>query len=583
MLTILPQKFLRSNRWLLLAMLVSLHLVLWLGIGSIWSRLILLSHLGFFLLWQPLWRGERELSLGGFVFIASASVMIVFWLNWWMLAFWLAGLFSLVGGRVFAFQARWLRILYLAVMVYLLAALLLWVGPFLFALPDAARLDSVAIHLDSMGEGVRSIANVALLFFMMGALFMPSGAEHAESAHAVDFVYSLLLFLLLALLVLGSLAFMTLAHVGYWEALLRMLFLMALMLFALAWLWSPRYGFTGLQPLFSRYVLNVGTPFESWLRQLAETAQREQTPAAFLAQATVDLAALPWLSGVAWRVGNDTGSLGKTSKHPVEVEVQDLRLTLYSKQAVAPSMLLHVHLLTELLGHFYQAKRREQRLREVTRLQAVYETGARLTHDLKNMLQSLLALTAIAQNREQNALPLLWRQLPALTQRIELTLAKLKAPQQEDEAVLLSLAAWWENLRQRHQHQAIEWKCEGALTDRKIPAALFDCVADNLIDNAVNKSLLQPGILIRVALQEKPFSLSVSDSGRAIPVLLARQLLETVAPSESGLGIGLYQAARWSQQLGYKLELRENTEGSVCFGLSASSEAPPPEKTPGRA
>ncbi len=569
----MPQKLLRSNRWLLLAMLVSLHLALWLGVDNLWSRLILLSHLGFFLLWQPLWRGERELSLGGFVFIASASVMIVLWLNWWMLAFWLAGLFSLVGGRIFAFQARWLRILYLAVMVYLLTALLLWVGPYLFALPDAAHLGNVAMHLDSMGEGVRSIANVALLFFMMGALFMPSGAEHAESAHAVDFVYSLLLFLLLALLVLGSLAFMTLAQVGYWEALLRMLFLMALMLFALAWLWSPRYGFTGLQPLFSRYVLNVGTPFESWLRQLAETAQREQTPAAFLAQATVDLAALPWLSGVSWRVGNDTGSLGKISKYPVEVKVQDLHLVLYSKQAIAPSMLLHVHLLTELLGHFYQAKRREQRLREVTRLQAVYETGARLTHDLKNMLQSLLALTAIAQNREQNALPLLWRQLPALTQRIELTLAKLKVPQQEEEAVLQPLFVWWENLRQRHQHQAIEWKCEGMPGDKKIPAALFDCVADNLIDNASNKRQQQPGILIRVALQEQPFLLSVFDSGRAIPVPLARQLLETVVPSESGLGIGLYQAARWSQQLGYKLVLRENVDGAVCFGLVASSES----------
>ncbi|TXT27036.1 MAG: ATP-binding region ATPase domain protein [Gallionellaceae bacterium] len=569
MLTVLPRKLLLSNRWLLLAMLVSLHLALWLGVDNIWARPILLSHLGFFLLWQPLWRGERELNFGGVAFIAGASAMIVLWLNWWMLAFWLAGLFALVGGRVFAFQARWLRILYLAVMAYLLAALLLWVAPYLFA-AQGAHLGDAILHLDSMGGGARSIVSGMLLFFLAGVLFVPVASEQAEATHAVDFIYSLLLFMLLTLLVLGSLAFMTLAHTGYLEALLRTLFLMALVLFALAWLWNPRFGFTGLQPLFSRYVLNVGTPFESWLRQLAETAQREQSPAAFLAQATVDLAALPWLSGVTWRVDKDTGSLGKSSQHSIEVEVQDLRLTLYSKQTIAPSMLLHIHLLTELLGHFYQAKRREQRLREVTRLQTVYETGARLTHDLKNMLQSLLALTAIAQSREQNALPLLWRQLPALSQRIELILSKLKAPQQEDGAASQPLAAWWENLRQRHQHQAIVWECAVAPGDRNIPAPLFDCVADNLIDNAANKRLHQPGIPIRVTLCEQPFSFSVGDGGSAIPEPLAHQLLQTVVSSENGLGIGLYQAARWSQQLGYRLVLRENTEGAVCFELAAS-------------
>ena len=544
-----------------------MHLALWLGVDNIWARPILLCHLGLFLLWQPLWRGESELSSGGIAFIASASGMIVLWLNWWMLAFWLAGLFALVGGRVFAFHARWLRILYLTVMVYLLAVLLLWVAPYLFAV-HGDHVHSALMHLDSSDQGTRSLIGTVLLFFLLGILFMPVESDQAESAHAVDFVYSLMLFMLLTLLVLGSLAFMTLAHVEYLEALLRTLFIMALGLFALGWLWNPHFGFTGLQPLFSRYVLNVGTPFESWLRQLAETAQYEQSPTAFLAQATVDLAALPWLSGVTWRVDKDSGSLGKSSPHFIEVEVQDLHLTLYSKQAIAPSMLLHVHLLTELLGHFYQAKRREQRLREVARLQAVYETGARLTHDLKNMLQSLLSLTAIAQNREQkNTLPLLWRQLPVLSQRIELILSKLKAPQPEDEASLQPLAAWWENLRQRQQHQAIIWKCEGTLTDQKIPAALFDCVADNLIDNAGNKRLQQPDISIRVTLREQPFSLTVCDGGSAIPAALAHQLLQTVVPSENGLGIGLYQAARWSQQLGYQLVLRENVEGRVCFEL----------------
>ena len=560
-------KLFLSSRWLLFAMLASLHFTLWLGVDNTWARALLLTHFGLFLLWQPLWRGERELRSGGIGFIACASAMVMLWLNWWILAFWLAGLFALVGGRVFAFRTRWLRILYLTVMAYLLAVLLLWVVPYLFA-AQGAHVNITLVHLDNIIEATRGLMSAVLPLFLAGILLMPAESDEAESVHAVDFFYSLLLFMLVMLLVLGSLAFMTLARVDYLPALLRTVFIMALVLLALGWLWNPRFGFTGLQPLFSRYLLNIGTPFESWLRQLAETAQHEQGSAAFLAQAVVDLAALPWLSGVTWRVDKDAGSLGKTSPHPIEIKVQDLYLTLFSKQAIAPSMLLHIHLLTELLGYFYQAKRREQHLREVTRLQAVYEMGARLTHDLKNMLQSLLALTSLAQRSEGEVSPLLRRQLPALVQRIELTLSKLKIPQQENEPLTLSLAAWWENLRQRHQHEAVVWMCEGSVTDEKIPATMLDCVADNLIDNAINKRQHQLGISIRVTLRAQPFSLAVCDGGSAISAPLARQLLKTIVPSENGLGIGLYQAARWAQQLGYQMVLRENTPGTVCFELS---------------
>lgn len=565
MLTVLSRKLFLSSRWLLLAMLVSLHLALWLEVDNIWARPLLLTHFGLFLLWQPLWRGEREMSAGGVMFIAGVSGMVMLWLNWWMLAFWLAGLFALVGGRVFAFYARWLRILYLAVMAYLLAVLLLWVAPHLFA--EQGGLGNVDTHLDALIGIPHGLMGVIMPFFLLGILLVPAEDSQAESAHAVDFIYSLMLFMLLTLLVLGSLAFMTLARVDYLEALLRTLFLMALVLFALGWLWNPRFGFTGLQPLFSRYLLNVGTPFESWLRQLAETAQHEQSPAAFLAQATVDLVALPWLSGVTWRVDKDAGSLGKTSQHFVEIEVQGLYLTLYSKQAIAPSMLLHVHLLTELLGHFYQAKLREQRLREVARLRAVYETGARLTHDLKNMLQSLLSLTAIAQRHEEKSRQLLQLQLPLLSQRIEQTLIKLQQPQGESETRQLNLDAWWDGLRLRNRHQVIDWCAPEHLPDTKIPAALFDCVLDNLIDNALRKQQTEPGILISVSIRAEPLCLTVCDSGAPIPGAIAANLLRSVIVSENGLGVGLYQAARWAGQLGYRLTLADNRHGKVCFEL----------------
>ncbi len=563
MTTGLPKKVLESSRWLPLIMLALLHFALWLGVDNIWARPFLLAHVGLFLLWQPLWRGEQQLRPGNAVFIVCASAVALWWLSWWVLAFWVSGLFALIGGRVFTFRTKWQRLRYLLVMAYLLSVLVLWITPQLFALP-------------AIVDATRSLMAVPLPLMLAGLALVPAERRQAERRQTVDFIYSLLLFMLLTLLVLGSLAFMTLEHVNYLEALLRTLFIMALLLFALSWLWNPRpifsgfkSGFSGLQPMFSRYLLNIGTPFEVWLKQLAETAQQEPSPAVFLARATDHLAALPWLSGLDWVSDDGHGTLGTSSPHRIQVEEQDLHLTLFSRQAVAPSVLLHIHLLTQLLGYFYQAKRREQRLREMTRLQAIHETGARLTHDLKNMLQSLFALTAIVQRSEQESIPLLRRQLPVLAQRIELTLAKLKTPQQESETSMQPLGVWWDSLRQRHQDEVIEWVGEQGATGGLVPAALFDFVTDNLIANAISKHQRQPGISIRVILRMQPFSLSVCDSGDAIPAHLASQVLHTVVMSEDGLGVGLYQAARWAGQLGYRLALSKNEAGAVCFELKA--------------
>lgn len=558
---------LRAGRWLLLALLVLLHGALLLGVGSPWAHPLLLTHLGLFLLWQPLWRGEREVGRGGLVFIALAAAVAVFWLNWWVVAFWLTGLFGLVGARVFAFRDRRTRLLYLSVMAYLLAALLLWVVPNLFAAQAAIEAGRILMWYV-----------LPVLLLSMPVLSLPKSPTQnppeqtlapTGNIQTVDFIYSLLLFMLLALVVLGSLAFMTLARLDYLEALLRALLLTGLVLLALGGLWNPRFGFSGLQVMFSRYLLNVGTPFENWLGQLAEAAQHEPDPAAYLRRATALLADFPWLSGLSWQSPDGAGQLGQASRHDVQVQEGGLRLTVYARQSLNPAVLLHIYLLAQLIGYFYQAKQREQSLRNITRLQAVYETGSRLTHDLKNMLQSLLSLTSLAQSHERRAQQLLLQQLPLLAQRIELTLGKLQQPQDESVPPQLALSAWWDALRLRNRHHEIVWLAPEAIPDRKIPAALFDCVLDNLLDNALRKRQLQPGIGITVELRDEPLCLSVCDSGAPIPETIAANLLHGVVVSENGLGIGLYQAVRWAAQLGYCLALTCNRAGEVCFELRA--------------
>lgn len=560
MLTLNLRNRLRTGRWLLLAMLLTLHGTLLFGVDSPWVYPLLLAHLGLFLLWQPLWRGEREVGGGAQALIVLAAGAAMFWLSWWVMAFWLTGLFGLVGARVFAFRDRWTRLLYLAVMAYLLAVLLLWVAPNLFAAQSNIEL----AHAQSVIEAGQ-ILMWYVLPLLLAIVVVPFGSEQADNIQTLDLIYSLLLFMLLALVVLGSLAFMNLGNLNYLEALLRTLLLMGLLLLALGGLWNPRFGFSGLQVLFSRYLLNVGTPFESWLTLLAEAAQREPDAANYLRRAIELLADLPWLSGLSWQSPDGAGQIGQFSEHAVLAQEGELRLTLYPRQSLNPAVLLHVHLLAQLIGYFYQAKQREQSLREITRLQAVYETGSRLTHDLKNMLQSLLSLTSIAQSREQMAQQLLQQQLPLLTQRIELTLTKLQQPQSVNEAPQLALSAWWDAVRQRNQFQTIAWRAPDKLPDQGIPAALFDCVIDNLLDNVLRKRQSDPGIAISVEIQAEPLCLVVCDSGDPIPETIAANLLRGIVVSENGLGIGLYQASRWAGQLGYRLKLISNRAGNVCF------------------
>ena len=342
-----------------------------------------------------------------------------------------------------------------------------------------------------------------------------------------------------------------------------------------------------MQPIFSRYLLNIGTPFEVWLKHLTETSQQESNPSVFLTRAIEHFTALPWVSGLAWVSNAGHGNVGVSSRHRIEATDHDLHLTLFSHQQISPATALHIHLLVQLLGHFYQSKRHEQRLREFARLQAIYETGSRLTHDLKNMLQSLLTLTAVAQHHPDKAQPVLQRQLPILTQRIELILSKLKSPEQEADTTLQPLPTWWQGLQQRHQYEGLEWVEASQLSTTNptlplllqdggmgnIPSALFDCVADNLIDNACNKRLREPDIQITVTLRSAPFSLSVTATGLAILPSVARLLLSTVVPSEDGLGVGLYQAARWASQMGFRIALAENKPKQVRFELREATRA----------
>ena len=551
--------------WWLGLMLLALQASLAWGITEWWSRAFLLAHFGLFLLWQPVWRGERNIESRYAFLVVIVGFLLAAWNNWWLMAVWIAVLFGLIGGSVPGITERRQRLTSMLAALYLLSMLLIWVVPHLFPGQDIA-------------DALELLVMYGLPVLPIVILLIRVDTGRAAAPIAVDLFYSVILFLLVAALVLGSFVVKQLSHSNYPLALAQTLFAIALLLITLSWLWDPHSGFSGIGNILSRYLMSLGLPFEQWVKRLAEFAEQESQPQRFLTLALQHLLDLPWVSGLEWEARLGHGESGVKSDYSAEFWFQDLRLKIYTRWSLSPAVLLHLKLLTQMVGHFYDAKRREQVQRQSAYTQAIYETGARLTHDVKNLLQSLHSLCAAVETSgpdQAEALQnLMQRQLPQITQRLNVTLDKLRSPEQAD-ATRVDATVWWEGLVQRYHGRSIQFQVDGgAARDLKLPSELFDSVADNLIENALNKSAGAAALQVRVIFSAmRGGTLTVCDNGAAIVKATAEQLFQGPVSSQTGLGVALYQAARQATQLGYRIALAANEPGRVCFVLAQVDEA----------
>jgi len=547
----------RHPHWWMGAMLLTLHSALSWGIETWWARGLILAHFGFFLMWQPVWRADRDIPLVTALLIIGVGLVLGVFANWWLAAVWLGVLIALVGGRAFSAELARQHAASMIGLLYLLGILLAWVVPHLFA---DYRENTALVWLMRYGWASFPLA-----------LFFIRQERTNQAAHAVDFIYSVLLFLMVLVLVLGSFALKLVTKGDYLISLAQTLVGLALMLLVLAWLWKPRAGFAGFGQLLSRYFLSVGLPFEQWIQSLAHLANAEREPEIFLKLAMEEIQRLPWVAGGAWRNLDNNGEFGLQTPHRVAIDVHRTHLDLYTRGRVSPTLIVHVRLLTGLLDFFYEAKLREKMQRQNAYVQAIHETGARLTHDVKNLLQSLTALCSAAEHTEadqaQALQTLIQRQLPLITRRLDMTLKKLKAPHMVGREEIAA-TEWWQNLRTRYESHGVQFELEGSLDTCVVPAELFDSVADNLLQNAIKKRGMETGVVIRAHfVPAEGGALQVLDSGSAMPLEVAAKLFDAPVVSHTGLGIGLYQAARQAEQLGYQLRVAQNTEGRVGFEL----------------
>ncbi len=551
------------QRSLVTALLAVLHLALVSRADAAISLLCWLVDVGLFILWQPFIYAERKIDLGGLAVMALLLGGGIVWYGEWLLIVWVVMLAALVGGRVMFIDHRPTRVFYLAAFAYLLAAVLFELVP--RAVPDTTQLGPSLDREFAWGMPVVLLLMTLLPF---------SRASDRPSGGMIDLFYSLFIFLLIAVLVLGSLAFMIFEQTSYLAAVAGTLLAMAALLLLIGWAWNTRPGFTGIGVFFSRYLLSIGLPFEQWLHRLTVLAALENDPDKFLAQVLAEMLDLPWVAGGTWSAGAGRGTFGSASRFSHAFSGQPLQLSLHTRHRLSPALVWHFHLLARLANEHYVAKLRARELQQVGYLRAIHETGARLTHDVKNLLQSLNNLCYLVQasreDRERCDL-LLQQQLPQITQRLQHTLSKLGTPQ-SDAGSLLPAEWWWRILQQRYAHSPVVFAAADFAPDVLLPASLFDSVVDNLLQNVLRKQTQEGSLQVRIALAADASLLTVCDDGSPVGAELLPDLLRVPVASGSGLGIGLYQSAQEAARCGYTLRLASNAPGRVCFALRRSTE-----------
>jgi K+-sensing histidine kinase KdpD len=230
----------------------------------------------------------------------------------------------------------------------------------------------------------------------------------------------------------------------------------------------------------------------------------------------------------------------------------------------------------QLVENFYVAKINERELAKQAQLHAIYETGARITHDIKNLLQSMHSMIAIIQadsdSKDPKSLVILKKQFPYFIQRLELAMNKLQTPEQSSQEQVY-FRDWWRELQSFHKELDIKFVSD-LKDDPLIPVELFESIVENLLENATTKKREEHDINITVnaiAADDK-ISLMVLDTGKAIDDKTSSLLFKEPLASTNGLGIGLLQASKQAESYGYSLILKNNTDGNVCFELKKSGQ-----------
>ena len=546
---------LQYGQQILASTLLAYHVLIWLVDESQLKFALSLILYGLFLLWQPLWSKEAKVDKRPVVFIAVFFTSITFFFTNESLVFFGLILSGLIGSRLLSQNSfRSFDLLALSIII-----LEMVVG----LVPDTFRqIELPALFADYM----QTIILIPILLFY----FAPNPDHRKPQRSQVDLMHGLLTATLIFIVLLGGIVINLLYGVDYIDGLLLTVFIVATLTIGISWFWNPGVGYSGIGVLWNRYAMTIGGPFETWINTLTTLIEEPYlSPAEYLEAACNHLVENDWLNAIDWSFKNQKIQAGDMAGTRLEHQLaDDVTVVLYFKSNPGAALEQHTILLIRMAYQFYLAKLNQEKMRAQEHFATIHHTGARLTHDIKNILQSIKASLSILDRDSDTTESehLLQANLNQIGKRLESTLNKLKAPALNTQIVLVDCKHWLERTRKQYRsnkrlqfHSDIE-------NNINLPVDLFDSVIENLLNNALKKPSAKQ-IDVRLMSSENVVVLSVCDNGDAIEAEIEENLFTQPVSSGTGMGIGLYQAAIMALAFNYELELSQNEPGRVCFNL----------------
>jgi len=518
---------------------------------------LLLSHIGFFLLWQPSLNATEHVNLNSLLAVFIINSLLYLLLGDWFIALWIILLIGLTSGSALVNGLQ--RTLYALATVILFLQLSLILTPRLFS-------------LNVLDPEIEQMIFYTLMAACSIIIFWPVKKTRSIK---IDYLHSILISFGLFSFYITSILISFTSNIHYLQSLLITAFSIGIFFILLSIIWLPRRGITGIGQLWEQHILNIGNPFEEWVKHSSLLGQNKKiTPQLFLDNSISKLLKLSWVSGINWQTHDHQQLYGTTSNYSTSFEDSGIKMQLYSHIPMGSALKIHAQLLLHLMSYFYNSKLREISLKNQTHLKAVYETGSKLTHDIKNILQSLQALTGVVNAADEPAEShqLISKQLPILTQRLQNTLDKLQTKTDTGKNIK-AVDIWWRELKNRYHGRDINFSGE-TNSEISIDADVFDSVLENLLENARSKRRINPETIITtsIILQNKNIIIKVCDDGDPVPASKADILFKQILPSDDGYGIGLYQSAQLAERNGYQLSLLSNEPSNVCFQIAPATD-----------
>ena len=546
---------LQFKQQILAAILLLYHLLIW-AINDPLSQFSLsLVLYGLFLVWQPLWNRATTIKVIPTILACSIFLFLTYrFANEALVAIGLI-LAGLIGSRLLT--RRRFRGFDLLALVIITLEMTVGLVPNTFSQIELPTLFS---------DYMQTVILVPVLLYFLA----PNSGQRKPEPSQIDLMHGLLSAILLFVVLLGSIVINLLYGVDYVDGLLLTVFIVATMTFGISWFWNPNVGYSGIGVLWNRYTMSIGGPFEIWINTLTTLIEeRYLTPREFLEAACEHLVENEWLMAIQWKFENHSLLVGKESGLQIEHQLGDKVLVILTfKASPSEALTQHTLLLTRMAYQFYLAKLNQEKVRAQEHFATIHHTGARLTHDIKNILQSIKTSIGIVNMADatESSQALLQGNLNQISARLESTLRKLQTPKLDTQVNLVSCNKWAYRITGAYASNP-KIRVRSEITNNlTLPVDLFDSVLENLTNNALRKKSATK-VTVRLLSTGNMIVLSVCDNGDIIPKEIEESLFVQPVSSGSGMGIGLYQSAIMANAFNYRLELSQNEPGRICFNL----------------